>query len=321
MPDKTLQVAMDAQGSPDFSQWDSHSIDFSALLPPYASDSHLHINQPGHTKGLSEHNGIAILHQDQPPLTTATPTSANGDVSGVNSRGGTSKINKEKKSRSFKEKPGDKAASKPGPISCGCTRKHTTVFCSKLDTDGTTEQEKRVKFLERNRLAASKCRARRKLQSSKLEERARVLASQRDAISKHITMLKHELIELKIKCLDHSDCDCKQIRQYLKSTITSPLTESLSDQISNSHVPELSSGLGSVSSPVSDPTFGSPSLDEAQDSLLHSFAEIETDFMQVEYDEFAAWVNGLQQGKNGSSPIRFPSSVDSSAMGMENIDT
>jgi hypothetical protein len=35
-----------------------------------------------------------------------------------------------------------------------------------------------------------------------------------------MAMLKNELLMLKCKCLEHSDCDCEAIRDYLKNTIT-----------------------------------------------------------------------------------------------------
>jgi hypothetical protein len=62
----------------------------------------------------------------------------------------------------------------------------------------------------------------------------------------------------------------EQIQQYLEITITSAQTESSSDDFPNSHVPELSSGSGSVFSPVSDPTLGSPFLGRDQDPLLYT---------------------------------------------------
>jgi hypothetical protein len=316
---------MSAEGSTDFGQWDSHDIDFSVFLRPYTSNSNLHINQPGRIEGLSVHNTIAILPQDPLPLTIAeTTSSATCDISGIASNDSRSKINKiykKPKRPSSKKTLGNQGAPEPGSVDRGRPRKHTTVSLSRFNTDGTTENEKRVQFLERNRLAASKCRGRKKLWTSKLEEQARVLATQRHAIANQITLLRHELLELKFKCLDHSDCACEQIRQYLINTITSVPTESLSDELPNSYLPELSSGSGSMSSPVSNPTSESPLLDMVQDPVIGSFAELESGYTELQYDAFDLFANQLQQGKHDNIPTRSVSSKDLSAIKGETLDT
>lgn len=81
------------------------------------------------------------------------------------------------------------------------------------------EIAQREKFLERNRVAASKCRQKKKEWTNSLEEKARDLQGQREMLVAYVSMLRNELLMLKCKCLEHSDCDCVALRDYLKNTV------------------------------------------------------------------------------------------------------
>jgi bZIP transcription factor len=81
------------------------------------------------------------------------------------------------------------------------------------------DEAKREKFLERNRVAASKCRQKKKEWTSQLEGRARELTKDRHVLTATVAMLKNELLELKCKCLEHSDCQCGLIQDYLKKAV------------------------------------------------------------------------------------------------------
>ncbi|KAI9790721.1 MAG: hypothetical protein M1816_004862 [Peltula sp. TS41687] len=77
------------------------------------------------------------------------------------------------------------------------------------------EDPKRSKFLERNRVAASKCRQKKKEWTSNLETRARTLQNERNQLSLMTSSLKEEVLWLKGELLKHSTCNCERIRQYL----------------------------------------------------------------------------------------------------------
>ena len=77
------------------------------------------------------------------------------------------------------------------------------------------EDQKRNKFLERNRVAASKCRQKKKEWTSNLESRARTLQNERNQLSLMASSLKEEVLWLKGELLKHSTCDCERIRHYL----------------------------------------------------------------------------------------------------------
>ncbi|MCJ1377311.1 hypothetical protein MMC17_000405 [Xylographa soralifera] len=80
------------------------------------------------------------------------------------------------------------------------------------------EDTKRVVFLERNRKAALKCRAKKKEWTAELEECARELKSSREQHSITIASLKSELVYLKTEVFRHSDCSAA-MRQSGKDCI------------------------------------------------------------------------------------------------------
>ena len=87
---------------------------------------------------------------------------------------------------------------------------------SPADSHGKNDDVKRERFLKRNRVAASKCRQKKKEYIGNLEERARELTSNRNHLLAYVATLKDEIIALKSELLNHSECDCVAIRDYLR---------------------------------------------------------------------------------------------------------
>lgn len=87
----------------------------------------------------------------------------------------------------------------------------------KQQSSGSTADgdDKRSQFLERNRLAASKCRQKKKEWTSNLEQRARELQASRRSLSLLVSSLREELLYLKGEALKHTTCDCNSVREYL----------------------------------------------------------------------------------------------------------
>ncbi|KAF1990017.1 hypothetical protein K402DRAFT_418115 [Aulographum hederae CBS 113979] len=81
------------------------------------------------------------------------------------------------------------------------------------------KENKRQKFLERNRVAASKCRDKKKRYTSDLENQQRHLVAEKNALKSAEAALKEELLQLKTACLAHTDCNCVQIRDYMTSSL------------------------------------------------------------------------------------------------------
>ncbi|XP_024125155.1 cyclic AMP-dependent transcription factor ATF-7b isoform X2 [Oryzias melastigma] len=66
--------------------------------------------------------------------------------------------------------------------------------------------ERRQRFLERNRAAASRCRQKRKLWVNSLEKKAEDLASMNVSLTSEVTLLRNEVAQLKQLLLAHKDC-------------------------------------------------------------------------------------------------------------------
>ena len=77
--------------------------------------------------------------------------------------------------------------------------------------------EKRSKFLERNRVAASKCRQKKKEHNAALEQRAKNLERENALLKMTMESLQTEKISLMTHMAMHTpdSCDCREIHQHL----------------------------------------------------------------------------------------------------------
>ncbi|KAL9054152.1 MAG: hypothetical protein Q9162_004335 [Coniocarpon cinnabarinum] len=69
-----------------------------------------------------------------------------------------------------------------------------------------TDEEKRKNFLERNRVAALKCRQRKKQWLANLQTKVEIFTQENDALSTQCSQLREEIINLKTLLLAHKDC-------------------------------------------------------------------------------------------------------------------
>lgn len=124
------------------------------------------------------------------------------------------------------------------------------------------EDVKRSKFLERNRVAASKCRQKKKEWTSNLEARARDLQNSKNQLAIMVSSLKDEMLFLKGELLKHSGCTCTRIRDYLDHEVTN-LAHPTSTQQPRLESPPISScgrqdsGVPSTSDDFADTSMGS----------------------------------------------------------------
>ncbi|PTU21424.1 hypothetical protein P175DRAFT_0500326 [Aspergillus ochraceoroseus IBT 24754] len=78
------------------------------------------------------------------------------------------------------------------------------------DTKKMTDEEKRKNFLERNRVAALKCRQRKKQWLANLQAKVELFTSENDALTTTVTQLREEIVNLKTLLLAHKDCPVTQ---------------------------------------------------------------------------------------------------------------
>ncbi|KAH0547536.1 hypothetical protein FGG08_000261 [Glutinoglossum americanum] len=156
---------------------------------------------------------------------------------------------------------------------------------------GADEDAKRSRFLERNRLAASKCRQKKKEWTKGLEERARNLQNEKLQLQMMVGSLKSEMIYVREELLKHGNCGCKRIRDYLNTEVNALAQNqgqlsylmrdipsrncSVTPSINGSHkdsIINLSSSVGSPlgSSHESGGPGGSQTRDSKADEDLHA---------------------------------------------------
>uniref|UniRef100_A0A3Q3FH94 Cyclic AMP-dependent transcription factor ATF-7 n=1 Tax=Labrus bergylta TaxID=56723 RepID=A0A3Q3FH94_9LABR len=92
-----------------------------------------------------------------------------------------------------------------------------------LDDD---PDERRQRFLERNRAAASRCRQKRKLWVSSLERKAEDLCNLNVSLSNEVSLLRNEVAHLKQLLLAHKDCPVTTLQ---KKTAYLAAEESMKD--------------------------------------------------------------------------------------------
>ena len=95
-------------------------------------------------------------------------------------------------------------------------RKYASRGAANAAEAGKPEDVKRSKFLERNRVAASKCRQKKKEWTQNLENRARELQKNNNSLRIMVDSLRQEIIFLKGEMLKHGSCSCEQIQEFLK---------------------------------------------------------------------------------------------------------
>ncbi|KAJ2562732.1 hypothetical protein IW140_006346 [Coemansia sp. RSA 1813] len=92
------------------------------------------------------------------------------------------------------------------------------------DGDPKTQHERRRKFLERNRIAASKCRQKKKMWVQELERRAEDATMQNRSLHIAVAQLKEEVLILKNQLLAHHSCGCNAVQQYIQNGCGAPAT-------------------------------------------------------------------------------------------------
>lgn len=121
-------------------------------------------------------------------------------------------------------------------------RKSSKHSSTGFEGQGEEDASKRERYLERNRIAASKCRQRKKEQNKGLEYRFKEQSDKKDALIAEFARLRREVVSLKNKVLEHAKCGDKPIGRHLEQ---SAMTLAQNDP----PVPDLMNSTDSASSP------------------------------------------------------------------------
>ncbi|KAJ4933011.1 hypothetical protein JOQ06_029849 [Pogonophryne albipinna] len=156
------------------------------------------------TGNVGEVQSSAVTHSPAPPSPSlATPTPSPSPMAVLSpapllpSAEEPSALSLQQPATSTTETPASPAPSAQNPPSTGGRRRRNT---------SENPDEKRRKFLERNRAAASRCRQKRKVWVQSLEKKSDDLNSTNGQLQSEVTLLRNEVAQLKQLLLAHKDC-------------------------------------------------------------------------------------------------------------------
>ncbi|CAB4422839.1 unnamed protein product [Rhizophagus irregularis] len=86
------------------------------------------------------------------------------------------------------------------------------------DGHDETPEEKRARLLERNRIAAAKCRQKKKQAQESLQQQASDLTQKNTTMHSLVNDLREEALKLKNQLLAHSTCNCNVIQEYVRTS-------------------------------------------------------------------------------------------------------
>lgn len=170
-------------------------------------------NQDRHHRSVSEQSAF----EDDPPYSPAISSSSNNNNYTHNSNSSTG--------HGRRNKGRNSAVSKP----MGYTG------------SGRPERAKREKFLERNRLAASKCRQKKKEHTLQLETQFKEQSGKKELLVNEIARLRSEILGLKNEVLRHAQCGDEPIKLHLAQMVKKITYNE------NSGAPEMSDAADAVS--------------------------------------------------------------------------
>ncbi|XP_061731167.1 cyclic AMP-dependent transcription factor ATF-7b isoform X3 [Nerophis ophidion] len=124
---------------------------------------------------------------------------------------------------------------------------------SEMDPD-----ERRQRFLERNRAAASRCRQKRKLWVNSLEKKADDLASMNISLTNEVTLLRNEVAQLKQLLLAHKDCPVTVMQK--KAAFLAAGGEEASRETSAEPIGSPAAVIQHGSSPAAPPSSPGPTI-------------------------------------------------------------
>ncbi|KAF9390718.1 Cyclic AMP-dependent transcription factor ATF-7 [Podila verticillata] len=134
----------------------------------------------------------------------------------------------------------------------------------KRKTEQLSPEAKRQRFLERNRMAASKCREKKRLQTLQIINDADTITARNQELHETLAELEDEVRRLKNQILGHRDCGCDVIQKFVQS-FSSGRSSSMSLSSPSLAYPAASSSSLSMSMSMMEPpsptafTFSMPS--------------------------------------------------------------
>ncbi|KAG0318396.1 hypothetical protein BGZ99_005710 [Dissophora globulifera] len=144
-----------------------------------------------------------------------TPSAMECDSDADSSKAKATKSRKSSRSR----KGAQATAASASTRKAKCATKSASRKRSSSEEEGEeTPELKRQKFLERNRMAASKCREKKRLQTLKTISDADMITARNQELHETLDKLQEEVRWLKNQILCHRDCGCDVIQKFVQSS-------------------------------------------------------------------------------------------------------
>lgn len=146
------------------------------------------------------------------------------------------------------------------------------------------EQLRRSKFLERNRVAASKCRQKKKQWIDKTEAQARDLHSQNNSLHLLVDSLKNEVSFLKEQMVRHMGCKGSSIKTFIEDE-----AESFVDAINAYQQFQTDTGLTGTDAMVENEKIGGESSGDSEHVVVDNSPSLASHFEDTKnFDELLA---------------------------------
>ncbi|KAJ6442321.1 Metallophosphoesterase domain protein [Purpureocillium lavendulum] len=100
--------------------------------------------------------------------------------------------------------------------------------------DSASDDPKALRVREKNRIAADKCRSRRRVEEDNLKTQHDELEREHHRLSGALSELMAETYVLKNMLMEHGSCDCRLIQEYLKESASEWVAKKLSESTSTS---------------------------------------------------------------------------------------
>lgn len=214
---------------------------FSADTGADTLSDHLSLNQTNNPLGLAfdldENLPLTLLRNGQAGITWESPAGqGNTSTKPAGLQGD------QKNPQKF-EKPGDAGKKPQTQMIRSTTRRRRSK--ANVTSDFQTNVDQRERFLESNRLAASRCRQKKREHTKQLETRFTEEKQKKRQLEGDIAVLRDEILRLKDDILKHALCEDRHIRRHFARTMqqithsnnTGVLSSSISASSSGSSVP------------------------------------------------------------------------------------
>ncbi|KAL1926932.1 hypothetical protein VTP01DRAFT_5262 [Rhizomucor pusillus] len=129
------------------------------------------------------------------------------------------------------------------------TKKRTRTQSKNVEDD-----EKRRNFLERNRIAALKCRQRKKQWLNNLQAKVEILTTENEQLQVQAEAMREEIVNLKTLLLAHKDCPVAQSNGFNAAALQKSIPSMMPQQMMASGAP------AAATIPRNPPTFPQPTF-------------------------------------------------------------